>query len=249
MTDEELLDVLAAVVDAVGGAIAGAGDGMTGHHDGQYHLDVAADKAALKVLGAYDLGVLSEESGHHHPGRPLWVALDPVDGSTNASYGLPWFATSACVVDAEGPRVALVANQATGERYDARRGAGARRNGSPIRPVATSAQRGLSRSVVAVAGYPPRHLGWWQYRSLGAASLDLCAVAAGHLDGFVDCTDAGHPPWDYLAAMLVCREAGAHVVDGGGRELVVRSGERRSPVAAGSSELLTELVAARNATG
>ncbi len=31
------------------------------------------------------------------------VVIDPVDGSTNASQGIPWFATSLCAVDAEGP--------------------------------------------------------------------------------------------------------------------------------------------------
>ncbi len=42
------------------------------------------------------------------------VVIDPLDGSTNASRGVPWFATALCLVDDDGPAVALVANQAIG---------------------------------------------------------------------------------------------------------------------------------------
>ncbi|HEX8769903.1 MAG TPA: inositol monophosphatase family protein, partial [Acidimicrobiales bacterium] len=90
--------------------------------------------------------------------------------------------------------------------------------------------------------------GWRQVRALGAAALDLCAVATGQLDAFIDCSVAGHAPWDYLAAALICREAGAPIVDRLGRDLVVRSGnERRSPVAAATPALLEQAVAARAA--
>ncbi|MEA3077260.1 MAG: monophosphatase, partial [Actinomycetota bacterium] len=79
-----------------------------------------------------------------------------------------------------------------------------------------------------------------------AAALDLCAVAAGTLDGYLDCSRDAHGPWDYLGGLLVCVEAGAHVVDAFGRELVVRGhDDRRTPVAAASPELLAQLLAAR----
>lgn len=243
MTDAELLALLEDAAAAVHEAVDGVAGGLTGHRHGQYHLDVVADVAALSVLERAGLGVLSEESGDHHPERPTWVALDPVDGSTNAWLGLPWYATSACVVDADGPRVALVVNHATGERYEAVRGEGARRGGSPVVPGDAP---DLARAIVAIVGYPPRHLGWWQYRSLGAASLDLCAVAAGQVDAFIDCSVAGHAPWDYLAALLVCREAGVGVLEAGGRDLVVRSTTaRRVPVAAPGSRLLDQALTAR----
>lgn len=247
MTDAELLEVLEEAVRAARAALDGVDDwSLSGRRYGQYHLDLACDAAAVPVLERAGLGVLSEESGLHHPERDLWVALDPVDGSMNASRSLPWFATSACVVDADGPRVALVVNQATGERYDAVRGEGARRNGRPVSPTGCAT---LDRAVVALAGYPRRPLGW-QMRSLGAASLGLCAVAAGQLDAFIDFSRNGHGPWDYLAGLLVCREAGAVVVDAVGNELVMRSHEaRRSPVAAATTALLREAVAARTARG
>jgi fructose-1,6-bisphosphatase/inositol monophosphatase family enzyme len=100
-----------------------------------------------------------------------------------------------------------------------------------------------------LSGFPPRHLGWRQYRTLGAAALDLCAVADGRLDAFVDCHADAHGPWDYLGGMLMCLEAGVPVGDAFDRELVVVDHRaRRTPVAAATPELYDELVAARRAT-
>lgn len=243
---DEVLGVLDEVALAIRSVLDGLDDwGLAGTAKAsQYFSDLAADEAALTVLDAAGFGVLSEESGLTDAGRPVLVVLDPVDGSTNASRGIPWFATSLCALDDEGPLAALVVNLATGTRFSAVRGGGAFMDGVPITPRETT-DPGLA--VVGLSGYPARHLGWRQYRALGASALDLCAVAAGVLDAFVDCTrSAAHGPWDYLGGSLVCAEAGAVVVDAAGRDLVVRDHEaRRSPVAACTPELLEHLLAAR----
>jgi fructose-1,6-bisphosphatase/inositol monophosphatase family enzyme len=81
---------------------------------------------------------------------------------------------------------------------------------------------------------------------LGAAALDLCAVAEGSLDAYVDCSRAGQGPWDYLGGALVCLEAGAVVADAQCRELVALDhSARRAPVAAATPTLLSSLVTAR----
>jgi fructose-1,6-bisphosphatase/inositol monophosphatase family enzyme len=172
------------------------------------------------------------------------VVVDPLDGSTNASHGIPWFATSLCAVDGDGPLAAVVVHLTSGTTYRARRGGGATRDGEPIRPSKT---RELGDAVVGLSGLPPRHLGWRQFRVLGAAALDLCLVASGGLDAYLDCTSPpAHGPWDYLGGLLVCTEAGAGVADAFGEELVTLDhAARRTPVAASTPELLTELRAAR----
>jgi len=248
VTDDELLDVLCEAAGAVKAALATLADwGPAGTKVGQYRSDLVADAAAIEVLAGAGLGVLSEETGAHHPERPLQAVLDPVDGSTNASRRIPWYATSVCVLDPEGPRVAVVVNQATGERFDAVRGRGARCDGTPIAP---SECKDMSEAVIGVAGWPARYFGWRQVRALGAAALDLCLVAAGRLDAYVDCSLAAHSPWDYLGGLLVCREVGAPVADGAGRDLVVRGfADRRSPVAAATEPLLAQAVEARRALG
>ena len=189
--------------------------------------------------------MLSEETGPHDTDRDLVVVLDPVDGSTNAARGIPWFATSLCAVDDRGARVALVVNQADGGAVRSRsRRRGALRNGRPIGPDRRAPASTTPSS--ASPGYPPVDLGWRQMRSLGAAALDLCAVACGHLDAYIDCSNHAHSPWDYLGGMLVCQEAGASVAEASGRELVTLGWtDRRVPVAAATPELLAEALAAR----
>lgn len=239
-----LLDVLHEAVTEVHAALSTLTDwGRADGHDGQYRHDVVADGAVVAVLVGHGLGVLSEESGLHHPERELLAVVDPVDGSTNASRGIPWWATSICVLDADGPLAAVVANQAIGRRYEAARGGGARMDGVPIGP---SSGKEIGEAIVALSGFPTAYLGWAQYRALGAAALDLCAVADGTLDGFVDCAGHSLAPWDYLGGMLVCQEAGAAVGEAWGRDLVVRThGPRRTVLAASTPHLLGVLVEGR----
>ncbi len=245
MDGDQLLGVLDAASRAVRLALDGLDDwGPVGDRPGQYRCDLAADAAVLEVLLDAGLGVLSEESGLTFEDRDVLVVVDPVDGSTNAARGLPWFATSLCALDVDGPLAAVVVNQATGEHFSAARGRGARRNG-----VATGPSRcvELGEAMVGVTSTPPAPLGWRQVRALGAVALDLCAVACGHLDAYIDCSVDTHGPWDYMGAMLVCQEAGAPIVDLAGRDLVTRLvDERRSPVAAATPGLLDQALAARS---
>jgi fructose-1,6-bisphosphatase/inositol monophosphatase family enzyme len=236
MRDDLLLEVLHDTATAVRAALDGLTDwGDAGIRAGQYLSDLAADEAALAVLDRAGLGAMSEESGLHSGERAVVVVIDPLDGSTNASRGLPWYATSLCAVDGDGARVALVVDQATGTRFEAVRGGGARVDGEPLRPSAAS---DLGSSIVGLSGMPPRYFGWKQFRAMGAVALDLCAVAGGRLDAYVDCSVGAHGAWDYLGGMLVCQEAGALVDDAWGRSLVTLDHTaRRTPVAAATPEL------------
>ena len=209
---------------------------------GQYELDRVADAVALGVLLGADFRVVSEESGiGGNDDAPITVVLDPVDASTNCARGLSYWATSLCALDSEGPLVALVANQASGTTYRAVRGGGAFRDGEPLTP---SPCRRVEDAVVALSGMPARLLMWKQFRALGCASLALCDVAAGGLDGYVD-GGSWHAPWDYLGGYLVCFEAGAQVIDQQDRPLVLDDPSvRRQIIAAGTPELLSALMPA-----
>ncbi len=244
MPADRLLRLLHETADAVGEALAGVTDwGPSGRRDGQYAADLVADAVALEHLRAAGVGILSEESGSEDLDRPVVVIVDPLDGSTNAARGVPWYATSLCAIDDDGPLAALVVNQARGTRYEAVRGGGARRDGVAFRCLSTCTE--MASAFVGLSGYPRRPFGWDQFRALGAGALDLCLVADGTLDGFVDCVE-GHGVWDYAAAWLICHEAGATMVDALGRELIVRDhAVRRAPVAASTPQLLTALLDAR----
>ncbi len=243
MTADEILRVLNEAADAVVAVFVETTDwGPSGQRAGQYASDVVADSAVLDVLGAAGIRVLSEESGLGEGTGPIAV-VDPLDGSTNASRSLPWFATSLCVVDDDGPWVAVVHDHAAGRRYEAIRDGGARADGTTL-PRRRESR--LADSIIAVNGLPHPDPGWAQFRCMGASALDLCAVADGRFDGYVD-FDGGLGVWDYLGAMLVCREVGVDMVDAGERELVVLDHRaRRSPIA-GPPGLLVELSARRQA--
>lgn len=239
----EILALFDRLIADVADALSEVEDwGPSGLRPTQYNHDVVADEVLVSGLLEAGLSVLSEESGlvGGADSGGVTVVVDPVDGSTNASRALPWYATSVCAVDGQGPLVAQVINLATGDRFRAIRGEGVECDEFEIGSTSCTE---LSDAIVAFSGLPPDHGGWRQFRVYGAAALDLCAVATGTFDGFVD-LDGAHGVWDYLGALLVCREAGVPVVDRDGRDLVVLDhAERRGPIAAATPELLAELQA------
>jgi len=238
----ELFDAASAAVLAAVRKIPPAERRARTDRDGQYALDLVADAAACAVLEAAPVRIVSEESGvHERAGAPVTVVIDPVDGSTNCSRGIPYWATSICAIDADGALAALVVNQATGSRVTAIRGDGAYRDGARLH---ASPVRDVENAMVHLTGAPRRVLPWKQYRSLGCAALALCEVAAGSLDGNLD-GGPWHAPWDYLGGYLACIEAGAVVYDAGGQPLVATDVDaRRQVVAAGTKELADALLEA-----
>lgn len=236
----ELFDVCGAAQRGALATIAATDRRVRTDKPGQYALDLVADAAVLPVLHAAGVRVLSEESGWTGPeNAAITVVLDPVDGSTNCARHIPYWCISICALDADGPLCSLVQQGVTGVRYTAIRGEGAWLDDTPIAVAPTTE---LGRSVVAISGLPPRVVGWRQFRALGSAALALCDVAAGHVDGYLDGHANQHAPWDYLGALLVCREAGATVIDAEGRELDLADPTvRRQLLAAGTPELVAAL--------
>lgn len=164
--------------------------------------------------------------------RPCWI-LDPVDGTTNLIHNFRHSALSLALAEDGQIIFGVVYNPYSGECFTARRGQGAFCNGSPIR--VSSADR-LEDSLLSVGTVPGRReladTAFRQMRALydtcqdvrrtGCASLDLCWVACGCLDGYVELS---LQPWDYAAGMLIVAEAGGRVTapDGSPLSLCVRA--------------------------
>ena len=242
------------IADAVAVLVEAATDwSWSGERAGQYAVDVSVDELCLDLLHGAGFAVLSEESGITNAivgddvgvTNGAIVVVDPLDGSTNASLGLPWCATSLCLVVDGSPTVALVANLRTGVRYEAVRGRGATSGGRRLR-VAEPVD--LADAIVAVNARPPDRFRPRQFRAMGATALDVAAVAGsgvgGGFDAYVDFDDDAIGVWDYLAAVLVVEEAGGVTADALGRDLVVIDhAARRRPMAATSPALLAQLAA------
>ena len=177
--------------------------------------------AALQRIRPHDT-VLGEEYGTagDRPGRSArvrWV-LDPIDGTVNYLYGLPWYAVS-LAAEVDGRVVAgVVRNPATGQEWTAAYGHGAWRDG---RGLHGSGERRLGQALVATGfGYDPARRAHQagviaglldrvrDIRRFGAAALDLCLAAEGAVDAYFE---KGLHLWDRAAGGLIAAEAGLTV--------------------------------------
>jgi myo-inositol-1(or 4)-monophosphatase len=171
-------------------------------------------------------------------GDARWL-VDPIDGTVNFAHGLPIFATCISYEVRGDPQAGVVVAPALGWTFAAARGAGATKNGESIH---VSSTRALDRALL-VTGFPydrrvsaRNNLEAWAHmqrtagavRRLGAASLDLCFVACGWLDGY---WEMKLKPWDVSAGAIIVREAGGAVtaLDGGnfsshGGEVIASNG-------------------------
>jgi myo-inositol-1(or 4)-monophosphatase len=189
----------------------------------------AADQRAEKTLfeelsrARPGYGFLMEEGGEVEGTDKAhrWI-IDPLDGTLNFLHGLPVFAIS-LALEREGQLIAgLVYNPANDDMFVAERGQGAWLNNRRLR---VAQRRDLSEALVATGvphlGKAKEHPRFKQelaavmarvanIRRLGAASIDLAYVAAGHFDGY---WERSLQPWDVAAGIVLIREAGGFVSD------------------------------------
>ncbi|WP_425353038.1 inositol monophosphatase family protein [Saccharomonospora piscinae] len=187
--------------------------------------DTASERLIRSRLARVRPGdaVLGEEEGglaataQAGEAQVTWV-VDPIDGTVNFLYGLPWFAVSVAA-QVDGVSVAgAVVEPVSGRRWTATLGGGARLDGHPLRVsrperldvallatgFAYTAQRRARQAAVAARLLS----GVRDIRRHGSAALDLCAVGAGWVDAYVE---HGLQRWDWAAGALVAAEAGAVV--------------------------------------
>ncbi|MFD6093953.1 inositol monophosphatase family protein [Oerskovia sp. NPDC060338] len=225
-------------------ALSLLGEGETGERvyktdrDFATATDFAIEDAVRELLAREtpDIGFLGEERGHTGDREQYWC-LDPIDGTTNFSRGLPNYGVSLALIDGDMPVFGSIALPAHGERYVTRNG-GALLNLQPIRVADTSDLRDAIVSFGDFASGPAsgvknaRRLAMLsslatsvgRVRMLGSAATDLAWLAAGRLDAVL--IDANRA-WDVAAGIALARAAGALVthIDGGpytlsGRDLL-----------------------------
>lgn len=188
--------------------------------------------------GSDDASSGPSEAGDE-PAPVRWI-VDPLDGTTNWMHGYPEHAVSVAAADGAGLRIGVVLNSATGELFQAVRGAGATLDG---RGVSVSGVDELDLALVGT-GFPFKKPGVLRpyldtlgrvimttsgARRAGSAALDLCDVACGRLDAFFE---YWLMPWDVAAGALIVREAG-----GTFEPLEVPGLETGPPADPGASEL------------
>ncbi|WP_229675765.1 inositol monophosphatase family protein [Hoyosella rhizosphaerae] len=167
--------------------------------------------------------ILGEEGGGDSETSGIRWVVDPIDGTVNFMYGIGAYAVS-IAAQRDGVSVAgAVVDVPTGVLYSAALGAGAymRDSEGEVTTLRCSAETAMSHALVATGfGYGAarrEHQGQLvasllprirDIRRIGAASLDLCLLAAGRVDAYFE---HGLHPWDWAAAALIASEAGASV--------------------------------------
>ncbi len=190
--------------------------------------------------------LISEELGIRKFGDDKKIVLvDPIDGSSNAKSGIPFFSTSLALLNGDTLSTlaaAYVINLAVGDEFWAVRGGGAYKNGARIRTSATEGP-----TIVAYEAPSPRNdlprlmplLGLARRtRCFGSTALDLAYLASGSLSVFATATASRS--FDYAAGMLIVEEADGVITDLGGDLLdhIVVGLERTVPLLASANEKL-----------
>ena len=155
-------------------------------------LDRLAEHAILRALDeeGVDWNVVSEEAGAVDRGGTKTLVVDPIDGTANAVRHLPFSTVSLALGtgDLGGVELGLIRDLTRGTTYWAARGAGAFRDGRPIRTRAWTGRgevvflnlgRAASPRSAALGGRARR------VRALGCASLEIAMVAEGAGDAYV----------------------------------------------------------------
>ena len=186
--------------------------------------DKEAEAAIIEVLRERSTySILSEESGiSREANGPRWI-VDPLDGTTNFSKGLPLFAVSVALLDDRFPITGVIIDPVHHMEFYAERNRGGFSNENPLslpphhpeQPATLFVNHGYSEIDCERSAEVTRRLSTSCYlRQLGTTALELCYVARGAVDGFI-CS--GDELWDFAAGVLIAEEAGCIFTDWNGQ--------------------------------
>lgn len=182
------------------------------------YVDIESEKMLREELGRLIAGVgFIGEEGSDTPSENgyEWI-IDPIDGTTNFTHGVPFWSISVALMHERRPVLGYVYEVCHRELFSAIAGEGARLNGEPIR---VSEANDLGKALLAT-GFPYTDFSFLQdylslltdfmrashgMRRFGSAALDLAYVASGRFDGYFE---YGLNAWDVAAGVLLVREAG-----------------------------------------
>jgi myo-inositol-1(or 4)-monophosphatase len=216
-------------------------------------LDKRAEDGIVAVLEeAHKAGTeftfISEELGERSFGsEDVLIIADPIDGSNNAKYGLPFYSTSLAMATGRSLRdvgLGYIINLATGDEFWAIKGGGAYKNGLKIKTSdrvelgmlnfeASSPRRDLAHAMPLLSSAR-------KVRCLGSTALDLACLASGATDAVL--VPSPSRSFDYAAGWLLVHEAGGVVTDTAGNPLDdTRLGvERTRPLLAAANRTLLD---------
>lgn len=213
-----------------------------GHFDVVTEADLASERFILSELkAAYpNYGIISEETNKGFSDAEWTWIVDPLDGTTNYSHGLPIYGVNIALAHFGYPVLGVTHEPANNRTYWAMRGRGAwsrtaAAHGNGETRLAVSRIGELKRSVLAtgfqysrIDAGRARHTEFaildnltQSVRRLGAASMTMVWVAAGNLEAY---WETGLKPWDFAPGWVMVEEAGGHLVEYDGTPAKLTSG-------------------------
>lgn len=142
----------------------------------------------------------------------LWC-LDPIDGTSNFASGMPFFSISLALIEKGEVTLGLVYDPVMKECFSAKKGAGAWLNGSPLKAEISALPLNQTLAIIDFKRLPKtlaqklvEEKPYGSQRSLGSIALELCWLAAGRAQLYLH---GRQQIWDYAAAQLIVKEAGA----------------------------------------
>jgi myo-inositol-1(or 4)-monophosphatase len=170
-------------------------------------------------------GIVSEEAGRKRGGKEHWIA-DPLDGTHNYCFGIPFFAVCLGLVDREGIKNCVVFDPVRNEIFHAERGAGAFRNGKRLR---VSGRDKISESVINIPSQNAFRRGinesfverFAEIRAMGCGSLSMSYLAGGLIDAKIQI--CGY--WYEFPSSLLVTEAGGKVTTWEGGSVTEHNGK------------------------
>ena len=227
--------------------------------DAMKPVDLAAETAIVETLKQHDVSftLISEESGVKKFGaeaESCFVTIDPIDGTTNLMHGLPFYACSIAVSrkrTLNDVYAGLVADLAHDTVYTAFKGKGAYREGKKIQTSKTASLEeavvGLDLNTYKVKEVVPKLTALTaktkHIRHFGANALELCYVANGLTDAFVDVRGKLRTT-DVAAGFLILKEAGGIVTTPDNQALNVELNPKQtmSFIASGNMEIHKKII-------
>jgi myo-inositol-1(or 4)-monophosphatase len=198
-----------------------------GHFDIVTEADLASERFILSELkAAYPgYGIISEETNKQFSDAEWTWIVDPLDGTTNYSHGLPIYGVNIALAHHGYPVLGVTHEPANNRTYWAARGRGAwARNGNGETRLAVSKIDELKRAVLATGfQYSRMDAGRARHsefaildnqtqsvRRLGAASMTMVWVASGNLEAY---WETGLKPWDFAPGWVMVDEAGGRLIE------------------------------------
>ena len=198
--------------------------------------DIDSEKAIMKIIEDTfpDHNIIAEETGFSFKKSEYTWIIDPLDGTSNFSVGIPWFGILICVLKKSEPVMAGIYLPAYDLLYFAEKGKGATRNNESI---SVSKEDELNNILLAysldysddasktekeakIIGLLVQNI-----RNLRATNcvVDFCYTSDGRLGGCINQTEK---IWDLAAPYLVINEAGGIVTDINGEDINFKVNEK-----------------------